>query len=794
MSEGKGKIIGLPFGRVALYDANTREFRLTTRAAVDAVMLAKKDNAITIDRETARVRHLADGERYAFVDHPSELVGRKGRQFYRTMLLDDQIFAISEMKAQAILSPGWKTVPYSDKEIHKRPARFCDVMFHSAEGSWKQAMRHILSAHDYGVFWGEIVKTKVKDGEFAGMITLKKLAPKAPWNIEIGCDDFDNVEVIQVFFDDGAEPVTVSDLENFLLYSYNPEFGNPHGRSQLDPTFRWYTTKKYMLKFLVIASERHAGGFRHLKFPRDLDKGEKEAYQNMVKNMGADTGIATPDDVEFELKEAHGAGFMVYERTIDLCNRAIAGSMLMPNRIGIGASDFSSGSFALAQAQLNIYLMHLRNRADELADVIQAQIVERIIPHNFDIPREEYPQFKIKDFSTTDKIEIAKGWCKGLQMGGVHFDGLEDENFYRDLCGAPKLSTMPKIITPPTPHVPPKDVLPDEDDEKEEEEEDVKENTLPFRHEFFASAYAKMQPYLQRFDFAAKERALDSIEEQMKLDLIELMTEIRDKVIKTIRTKKIIEEERVDLIDKFQLPLVGKIRDIYMGGLFAAYVNGEVLAHDVVKKAFADGGKETVEMSYEEPDDIPLSLTTKNARDILKAAGIRVTPQSVKHLSNYAFAMAGVTRDEVLLDIKRTLRLGLNQGQTWTFNELHRIFEKNGVSFRTVKGTDITPWRIHNTVRTESTRAFAWGERAMYDHPWVKDQIVAYEWVSILDSVTSDYCVEMDGKVYRPGEVGPPPAHPFCRADEVPIFAWDVHELTGPGKVPRMEGFENAVH
>jgi SPP1 gp7 family putative phage head morphogenesis protein len=711
------------------------------------------------------------------------------------MLLDDQIFAISEMKAQAILSPGWENVAFSDKDEHKRAARFCDNMFNAAEGSWKQSMRHILSAHDYGVFWGEIAKTKVKDGEFAGMVTMKKLAPKAPWNIEIGVDEFDNIKVIQLFLEDGSEPTNITDLENFLLYSYNPEFGNPHGRSQLDPTFRWFTTKKYMIKFMVIASERHAGGFRHLKFPRDLDKSEKEGYQMMVKNMGADTGIATPDDIDFNLIEAHGAGFLIYERTIDLCNRAIAGSMLMPNRIGIGASDFSSGSFALAQAQLNIYLMHLRNRADELADVVQSQIVERIIPLNFDIPKEEYPRFRIKDFSTTDKIEIAKAWCKGLQMGGVHFDGIEDENYFRDLCGGPKVAVMPEILTPPTPHIPPKDVLPDDedDDKDEDEDEDVKENTLPFRHEFFATAYAKMPAYMQRFDFAAKERALNNIEEQMELSLIEVMKEIRDKVIKTVRSKKIIEDERADLIDSFQLPFVGKIKDIYTGGLFAAYVNGEVLAYDVVKKAFADGEKETAKMSYEEPDNIPLSLTTKQARDVLKAAGIRVTPQSVKHLTNYAFAMAGVTRDEILLDIKRTLRLGLNQGQQWTINELQGIFDKNGITFRTVKGTDITPWRIRNTVRTESTRAFAWGERAMYDHPWVKDQIVAYEWASILDSVTSDYCVEMDGKVYKPGEVGPPPAHPFCRADEVPIFAWDAYELTGAGKVPRMEGFENAV-
>lgn len=44
-----------------------------------------------------------------------------------------------------------------------------------------------------------------------------------------------------------------------------------------------------------------------------------------------------------------------------------------------------------------------------------------------------------------------------------------------------------------------------------------------------------------------------------------------------------------------------------------------------------------------------------------------------------------------------------------------------------------------------------------------------YQWVSILDSQTSDICRERHGKIYRYGEGPIPPAHPRCRSKTVPV-------------------------
>lgn len=44
-----------------------------------------------------------------------------------------------------------------------------------------------------------------------------------------------------------------------------------------------------------------------------------------------------------------------------------------------------------------------------------------------------------------------------------------------------------------------------------------------------------------------------------------------------------------------------------------------------------------------------------------------------------------------------------------------------------------------------------------------------YQWVSILDSQTSDICRERHGNVYRYGDGPLPPAHPRCRSKTVPV-------------------------
>lgn len=51
-----------------------------------------------------------------------------------------------------------------------------------------------------------------------------------------------------------------------------------------------------------------------------------------------------------------------------------------------------------------------------------------------------------------------------------------------------------------------------------------------------------------------------------------------------------------------------------------------------------------------------------------------------------------------------------------------------------------------------------------------------YEWVSVLDEVTTDICIERHGQRYRYGEGPLPPAHYNCRSETIPVSGEDDDE------------------
>lgn len=52
-----------------------------------------------------------------------------------------------------------------------------------------------------------------------------------------------------------------------------------------------------------------------------------------------------------------------------------------------------------------------------------------------------------------------------------------------------------------------------------------------------------------------------------------------------------------------------------------------------------------------------------------------------------------------------------------------------------------------------------------------------YQWVSILDNVTTDICRERDGKVYNYGDGPTPPAHYNCRSFTMPVIGAPVTDM-----------------
>lgn len=84
--------------------------------------------------------------------------------------------------------------------------------------------------------------------------------------------------------------------------------------------------------------------------------------------------------------------------------------------------------------------------------------------------------------------------------------------------------------------------------------------------------------------------------------------------------------------------------------------------------------------------------------------------------------------------------------------------------------------RLENIARTESTGAYAQGRLAAYRQMQL---ISAVQWVSIIDSRTTDICRERDGKIQLLSnpKLQAPPAHFMCRSTLVGIDSFQLEDL-----------------
>lgn len=104
-----------------------------------------------------------------------------------------------------------------------------------------------------------------------------------------------------------------------------------------------------------------------------------------------------------------------------------------------------------------------------------------------------------------------------------------------------------------------------------------------------------------------------------------------------------------------------------------------------------------------------------------------------------------------------------------------RVLDRPGVvdQLRT-KLSGHRQFELERIARTEATRAYNLGMRSEYD---AEDTVVAYEFVAIVDSRTTEQCILLNRTIISKDDPRldnyTPPLHCNCRSELSPVFAWD---------------------
>jgi SPP1 gp7 family putative phage head morphogenesis protein len=694
--------------------------------------------------------------------NPDDLVRKKGIEVYREMMRDDQVKAVMLMKMTAIYGTGFKIVPAGEEAADVELAKFIEYVIgdgmslrrgDKSVNSFKKTIKRLYSSMIYGFSFHEKVYRRFESGEYAGKIGLSCIKTRPPHSFEFYTDDYNNLTEVKQHTNTGIKTFSGTDLDKFVIYSYdadNTSFGGWYGVSDLRAAYRPYWSKEMIIRFLNILIERFGMGIVVGKYPTGLSDSDKAILKDMIKNISAKTAFAVNEKVIFEILESKNAGTPPHVAVIQEYNKAIARSLLLPDKMGY--TDSEGGSYNLGKNQFDLFMGILEDLREDGAEIINEQIINDIVDKNFSNVQ-KYPKFQWNPLTQKDKQKLSALFITAVEKGVV-IATEEDEAHLREDLEFPK-RTAESIPMPARPN--PAQQEADGGEEKEaDDKEDADDKKQPKKGEkFAASGKRAFTEYEKKVNFEAIEKETDGIEYEYGLEMGRVVSRIKDAVYNTVITKKIVDNQDYDAVQKLTLKYIGDMRMMFKDCLRKSFTTGRSTAKDEIKKTFAAPVK---------------SLPPKEA---------------LAFFERKSFTLAGMEEQRILNKVQNILYDSIKTGKTTddAIYNLEEFFDEYEVEQMTsagkLKPIAEIPGRIEVVIRTNVNDAYNQGRIKMFEDPNVKDMIKAYQYSAIMDGRTSDICSALDEKVYKTSnpiwKSITPPNHHQCRSILVPVFAdeWD---------------------
>ncbi len=364
--------------------------------------------------------------------NPDLLSAKKGGlKIYYDMRQDDQTKACLHLKKSAIVMPGWD-IESDDEELKE----FVKEMLTGMEDSIEGVITSILSAFDYGFSVHEIVYAYLETGKFKGKVGLSALRQKSPTRIYFDTDDFGRLKddgIIQRQYNGKEERLPKS---KFVVYSYQKEFDNYYGESDLKAAYRPWFLKQNVQRYMGIYLERFAVpitiGQSEVGAPTPQQKSE---FQEIIKNIQAGMAAFLPQGFTMELLESTRVDKGVFTSSIDVCNIAIARAILIPQLLGL-VSQEGVGSYGQSQTHFDVFAYILGGVARDVEEVLNEQVIRPLVILNYG-EKDKMPKFRFNPMSEGQKESLAKTWSDAVQKGAVTAT-TETETMVRSLLKFPE--------------------------------------------------------------------------------------------------------------------------------------------------------------------------------------------------------------------------------------------------------------------------------------------------------------------------------------------------------------------
>lgn len=353
--------------------------------------------------------------------NPSELISYRGYGVIDQMRKDDQVKAALAFKKQSVLAAGWQIkMPEGapeDSPIKKEIER----SLYNVDGSFNRAMKEILSALDYGFSVTEKVWEQ-KDN----MVRLKKLASRKPHDITFEADPHGNMTAC-------VQNAKKLPLDKLIIYTYDYEFSNHYGRSDLEAVYRAWWTKSNAYKWMAMLLERLGippvfALYNHNAY----NPTQRETLQDVLKSLQAASVGAIPrgkpEDLEMWAPELAGQVSTVFLPAMEYLNKDISRALLMPGLIGL-TDDQGQGSLARSQVHFDVFMLVLQAIREELQEIVNEQIIDDILMFNFGEMEDDIkPIFEFLPLTDDARLDILDRWTSLIGSEVVKAQDADEEH------------------------------------------------------------------------------------------------------------------------------------------------------------------------------------------------------------------------------------------------------------------------------------------------------------------------------------------------------------------------------
>lgn len=371
-------------------------------------------------------------------EYNSQLQGIQGIRIFDEMRKSDGTVRAALLACTLpIRRAKWFVNPASDDQKDKDIANFVEhALFDWIEDvTWDDVVRQALLMTAFGVMLFEkVYGTYEHDGKT--YVTLQKLSPRLPKSI-LMWELPDRTFGIQQIRQDGI--LAMIPGSKLLVFVNEREGDNWWGTSMIRAAYKHWYYKNNFYKIDGVAFERQGLGVPVIHMPQGYtDADEKKAVQAM-QNLRANQNayLVLPDGYTFEFADMGARTTRDPNNSINHHNKEILQSVLA-QFLELGQTKSNSGSRALSQDHSDLFLKAIESIANTITGEINKNLIKELVDLNFNDVK-VYPVLDYSGITKVDVDSLGNAYSQLVTAGAITPTD-DDQQYLRAAMGLPPRS------------------------------------------------------------------------------------------------------------------------------------------------------------------------------------------------------------------------------------------------------------------------------------------------------------------------------------------------------------------